>query len=153
MSADQSIKEFLLKAERFCAYRERCSLEIKEKLRSLGASHAQIEEIIEVLKKEDFLDDKRFARLFTSGKFRIKKWGKKKIQAELRWKKISDSDIRDALQSINMTEYRKTIGHLIDKKKRQLGSGISAENNQKIIRFLASKGFETSEIIQALRKA
>lgn len=141
-----SFKILLLKAERFCAYQERCSYELMQKMKELGADEKTTEKIISSLKEDEYLNDERFAKLFTSGKFRIKRWGKNKIRAELRMKKISDDLISNALDAIDEEEYRKTIQHLINKKSREVKSQNSKDKTRKIVNNLLSKGFE-SELI------
>ena len=143
--------ELLIKAERFCAYQERCSYEVKQKLKELGAEEEETEKIIASLGEDDYQNDERFARLFASGKFRIKRWGKNKIQAELRMKKIPDSLIKKALDSIHDSDYHKTILHLIEKKKREVQRDKPEIRKQKIFRFLLSKGFESNLILPNLK--
>ncbi|MFH1003927.1 MAG: regulatory protein RecX [Bacteroidota bacterium] len=137
-------KNLLIKTERFCAYQERCSYEIKQKMSKLGADKITTEKIISSLKENDFLNDERFAKLFVSGKFRIKKWGKNKIRNELRKKKISDELINKGLNEINEREYIITLKELAKKKAREIQS--SKFKVQKIVMYLISKGFE-SELI------
>ena len=151
MEQNKSFHEFLLKAERFCAYQERCSYEVKQKLKELGADEKSTEKLISSLREDDYLNDERFALLFASGKFRIKRWGKNKIRAEIRMKKIADSLIANALNSINEAEYKKTILHLIQKKEKELRSDKSEAKKQKIFRFILSKGFEPGNVMQVLK--
>ena len=148
---ENNYHELLLKAERFCAYQERCSHELKQKLKELGADEKTLEEIITSIQEDDFQNDERFALLFTSGKFRIKRWGKIKIRSELRMKKIPDSLIKTALDSINETDYKKTIQHLIQKKEREVQRDKPENRKQKIFRFLLSKGFESTLILSNLK--
>lgn len=156
---ENNFQHLLIKAERFCAYRERCSYEIKQKMEELGADEKETEKIISSLEEDDFLNDERFAKLFTSGKFRIKRWGKNKIRAELRMKKIHDSFISNALDAIDEDEYRKTIQHLINKKSREVksqkyvvsGAEPSKDKIRKIGMFLLSRGFESELIWKALK--
>lgn len=143
--------ELLLKAERFCAYQERCSYEVKQKLKELGADETETEKIIASLQEDDFQNDERFARLFTSGKFRIKRWGKNKIRAELRMRHIPDSFIKKGLDAINQEDYLKTLQDLAKKKEREVKSKNQKDKNQKIGMFLMSKGFESELIWKALR--
>lgn len=149
LSADE--KTLLLKAERFCAYQERCSYEIKQKMRELGADEKTTEKIISSLEEDEYLNDARFAKLFTSGKFRIKRWGKNKIRAELRMKKMPDDFISSALDAIDGEEYLKTIQHLIRKKEKEVRSQKPEVRKQKIIMNLLSKGFESELIWKVLK--
>ena len=141
----------LLKAERFCAYQERCSSELKQKLRELGADEETSVKIISSLQEDDYLNDERFAQLFTSGKFRIKRWGKNKIRAELRRKNIPDKLILAAFDLIDKGEYIKTIEHLAKKKEREVKSKSPSDKKQKIGMFLLSKGFESDLIWKVLK--
>lgn len=143
--------ELLIKAERYCAYQERCSYEVRQKLKELGADENEIEKIISTLQEDDFQNDERFARLFTSGKFRIKRWGKNKIRAELRMRHIPDALIKKGLDSINNEDYLKTLKDLAKKKEREVKSKNPKDKNQKIGMFLMSKGFESELIWKALR--
>ena len=73
-------QEALAKAMRYCAYQERAPREVAEKLKELGQSPSEVTELLQQLKDDDFVNEQRFAKLFSSGKFRIKQWGKRKIQ-------------------------------------------------------------------------
>ena len=139
-------KTLLLKAERFCAYQERCSSELKQKLRELGADEETSAKIISSLQEDDYLNDERFAQLFTSGKFRIKRWGKNKIRSELKRKNISDKFISAAFDLIDKAEYLKVIEHLAKKKEGEVKSKSASDKKKKIAMFLLSRGFE-SELI------
>ncbi len=149
---ENDFHQLLLKAERFCAYQERCSFEVKQKLKELGADETGIEKIIASLQEDDYMNDERFAILFTSGKFRIKRWGKNKIRAELRMKQIPDALIKKGLDAIDKAEYQKTIEHLIKKKEKEVKSKNEKDKNQKIGMFLLSKGFESELIWKALKQ-
>ncbi len=144
--------ELLVKAERYCAYQERCSNEVKQKLKELDADEETSAKIVSSLSEDDFMSDERFARLFASGKFRIKRWGKNKIRAELRMKKIPDNFIKNALNGIDEGEYLKTIQHLIKKKEKEVKSQNSKDKARKVVNFLLSKGFESELIWKVLRK-
>lgn len=139
-------------AEKFCAYQERSKYEVEKKLKNFNLPPAQLKEILISLEENEYLNEERFAKLYTSGKFRIKKWGKIKIASELRIKKIPQSVIQNALNQINLNEYKQTIKDLIKKKERQLKKDTGTIKNQKILRFVLSKGFESSMIIPLLEE-
>ena len=150
-SSNKDFHELLLKAERFCAYQERCSSELKQKLREVGADEETSVKIISSLQEDDYLNDERFAKLFTSGKFRIKRWGKNKIRAELKRKNIPDKFIYAAFDLIDKAEYLKVIEHLAKKKEREVKSKSPSDKKQKIGMFLLSKGFESDLIWKVLK--
>lgn len=138
------------KAADFCAIQDRSASEIKLKLKSWTVDRSFTEKIINRLLEEGFIDEKRFAINFTSGKFRIKSWGKIKIAAALRQKSIPANLIREAISTIDNIEYFTCLETLLQKKIKQLG-GTNSDNRQKAARFTASKGFEPELIITCLK--
>jgi regulatory protein len=108
------IQELIQKAERFCAYQERCHKEVAQKLYELGASAQESDEIIAHLIQNNFLNEERFARSFARGKHRIKKYGKVRIINEL--KSLNTTSIR--LCSKFLTTNMKP---LLQNFQRQLG--------------------------------
>jgi len=136
--------DFLKKACSFCIYQERTQAEAREKLRAWGADPAQSEEIIAWLITENFINESRYARQFAGGKFRVKKWGRKKIIHALKSKGITSACIREALDEIDEEAYRQTLKELALRKTESL----KGENNPLVIRkkvgdYLLMKGYET----------
>ena len=74
-----SLEEAQKKIEYYCAYQERCHLEVTTRLKSFGLLPVSIDHLIVKLMESNFLNEERYARAFVSGKFRIKKWGRIKI--------------------------------------------------------------------------
>lgn len=141
------------KIKHYCAYQERSHYEVREKLYGFGLSKVDVEELISGLIEQDFLNEERFAMLFAGGKFRQKRWGRKRIQYELKLRRVSDYNIRRGLSVIDPEDYRKTIDGLIAKKKKVL---IAEEVKEPalsagIISYLINRGFEIDEIRQQLK--
>jgi len=139
------------KAADYCAAQEHCVSEMIQKLKQWGFDNSSIYKISKKLIEEDFINEKRFALAYARGKFRNNKWGKVKIVAELMSRHIPESLIYESLEQIEDEEYDDTIQQLAEKKSKQLGDDNN-ENQQKIIRYLASKGFEISRIVSVLKK-
>lgn len=140
------------KARHYCAYQERCHQEVKEKLYGFGLRKSDVEPLISRLIEEDLLNEERFAKQFAGGHFRLKKWGKQKIQHALRLKRVSEYNIRKALQEIDDKDYQKLVATLAKTKWNAL------KDNQYIIRetktrnYLLQKGFEP-QVVSAELKA
>jgi regulatory protein len=138
------------KIENWCAYRDRSVDETKQKLFSYGLSPQQVEKIIVHLTELNFLDDKRFAESFVTGKFRIKNWGKQKIFMHLMQKKIQKDFVQDALNSIDYDEYVSTAQVLVEKKWALLEREKDDwTRKQKVIKYVAGRGFEFNVIQEA----
>ncbi|HLU86916.1 MAG TPA: regulatory protein RecX [Taishania sp.] len=141
------------KIEAFCAYQDRCHFEVSKKLTSWGIVGEQQNQLIADLIVNRFLDEERFAFSFVSGKFRIKRWGRIKIRQELKLKRIPEAIIKKALLSIDGDEYSETLLHLATRKSTELSKESDPwKKKVKIVRFLASKGFEQDLIYDALEQ-
>ena len=140
----------LQKIEHYCAYQERCSHDAEQKLREWKVPASKIPVILEHLQENGFLDDTRFATIFASSKFRLNKWGRVKIRVELKSRNIPENIIRRALGEIAEEDYRKTILELILKKKPEIKTGKNFIIREKIIKFVAGKGFEFDLITKVL---
>jgi len=141
----------LAKAYKYCAYQERSQFEVRDKLFSFGLENDEIENIIFTLIEENFLNEERFALAYSSGKFRISKWGKIKIKQGLKEKNVSDYCIKKALSSIDNTEYAALIIKLIKQKSKLLTDTNKLSKSKKVINFLLSKGFEYEAVLQEVK--
>ncbi len=138
--------------QHYCAYQERCHSEVRNKLLELGFRGIALEEAIASLIAENFLNEERFARSYTRGKFRIKQWGRKKIIHELKLKKVSEYCIKKGLLEIDEQEYQSTLQSLFEKKAAELKSEKNVWiRKQKVQRYLIQKGYE-QELVSELLK-
>jgi len=83
-----TVQEAQKKLERYCAYQERCHQEVVQKLKSLNIIPVAIDQIISELITNNYLNETRFAQAYVRGKFRHKKWGKIRIQSQLKLRQI-----------------------------------------------------------------
>ena len=146
-----SVREAWEKISRWCAYRERCQQEVRNKLYEMKlCSIPEIEQLIARLITENFLNEMRYATAFAGGKFRINKWGKIKIKIELQKHNISSYCIKKALESIDSSEYKKTISRIIEKKLKEIKHPVKAYRIQKTIQYCISRGFEAAIVKELL---
>jgi regulatory protein len=142
--------EVLEKARSYCSYSERCEFDVMSKLREWKVDGKLMPKVIEALKDENYIDEMRYACAFARGKFRIKKWGRNKIRAELRAKKIPDAAIEAGLLEIDDNEYQKVLRKIIDQKKTEFVDPDNYINRNKIYIFVLSKGYEKQLILKYL---
>jgi len=132
---------FLLeKARKYCAYQERSIFEVKTKLYSWNISEKIVSEIILQLKREDFINEERFALAFATGKMRNNKWGRNKIAYALMQKQVPDLTIQIALNSLDEKEYLQTLKAVLDSKK--IDDDNEFLKNAKLVKFAQQKGFQ-----------
>ena len=143
MTEDTLYKASLSKAMALCSRREYCPEDIRLKLQSWGLGENDTGRVIEILIKENFLNENRFAEAFVKDKFNYNKWGKVKIAAHLKMKKIPSGTIRSALDCIDDEIYKKTLNDLIVSHRRSVKSKNQYDLKGKLLRFGLSKGFES----------
>jgi regulatory protein len=143
--------EFLHILARYCAYQERCVQELHQKMKSLGIEEGHFSSYIIWLEENNYLNEERFAEIYTRSKFNQKKWGRNKIQFELKQRKISPVFIQKALEQIDDDTYLLTLKDVIDQKAKKLTSKDPWINQQKCYQFALSKGFESDLIGEVLK--
>jgi regulatory protein len=149
-----SKEKALEKIKHYCSYQERCHSEVKTKLYSYNLRKNEVEEIISQLIEDNYLNEERFAIRFAGGKFRIKHWGRKKIQYELRQKGVNNFIISIALREIDEESYLTTLQKLARAKWNSLKSENSISRQSKTNAYLLQKGYEQSlisEVISSLK--
>ena len=110
-----TVQQAFIKASKYCAYQERTQQEVREKLHAYGIFGDDAEEVICMLIEDNYINEERFAIAYAGGKFRIKKWGKVKIEKNLRQKGLSNYCINQGLAVIDHEEYTQTLEQLIEK--------------------------------------
>ena len=140
------------KAASYCAYQERSLRQVSEKLNKLNASSIQREKVIIWLRKENFLNEIRFAEAYVSGKFKLKKWGKIKIIHGLKLHRVDEDIINQALETIDPIDYHETLQQLYTRKKSEIGKTDSTASKKKISSYLNGKGFEWEQILAIINQ-
>jgi len=139
-------EQVLQKARYYCTYQERSHFEVTDKLYSLGLYKTDVEKIVSQLIEEGYLNEERFAIHFAAGRFRLKKWGKVKIQHELKQKRVSSYNIKKALKEIDEEEYEITLKKLAAEKWGSLEREQYRNRISKTTNYLLQKGYETQLI-------
>ena len=143
-----------VKIRHYCAFQERTHIEVKTKLSGMGIGWSQANEIVSKLIEEGFLNEERFAKAFVGGKFRIKGWGKKKIEAELKKKGISSYSIQKAIrEEIDVADYENILLKIMKKKWTSIkGQGVTGYVKQaKTRQYLLSRGYENAVISKMMK--
>jgi regulatory protein len=139
-----TLEEATRKLEGYCAYQDRCHQEVIKKLHGMGMIPLAIDNILAHLIKENYLNEERFAKSFARGKFNIKKWGKKRIVAELKVRDISKYNIQSALNEIDDNQYLKTFEALAKKRLEQIKDKDIQKKKKKLADYLLYRGWEAN---------
>ncbi len=139
-----SVKVALNRAMALCAGREYCREDIHVKLISWGLDESKAARILDILVKENFINEARYASAFARDKFRYFKWGKLKIAAHLGSKKINQESINSALKLLDEDEYRKEVRNILIARRRTIRAKSKFDLKGKLMRFGLSRGYESN---------
>jgi regulatory protein len=145
-----SKEQALQKLRHYCAYQERCHQEVKDKLFGFGLRREEADELISKLIEDNYLDEERFAVQFAGGKFRMKQWGRRRIEAELKARQVSSYCIRKGLAQIPEEDYAKTLAKLAGEKYKSLAGEDAFVARAKTMSYLLYKGYEPELTAKAI---
>lgn len=143
--------EIIRKLESFCAYRERCTSEVKQKLYQLSVDENETDFYINYLTENNFLNEERFVSAFARGKFNIKSWGKRKIIQELQGKRIDVKKIQQSIEQIDEGAYFLRLQDILEKKNKVMKETDPFKKKQKLMMFALQKGYEMELVREALK--
>jgi regulatory protein len=146
------------RAFRLLGRRQHSSSELRRKLWNKDYEQKLIDEVIEDLQKNGYLDDKEFIRAFVAEKSKAKNWSSKKIKGELFKRGVASKLIDETLNHQPVESDNESAMKLAKKKyevllKRNLES---KDLRNKLSAYLFSKGFDyelIKEVISKLVKA
>lgn len=147
-----SVEDIVQKLEYYCSYQERCHIEVSEKLRGFILNQAEKDRIIVHLIESNFLNEERFALVFSISKFHQKKWGKIRIKNELKARKISDYLVTKALKEIPSEEYEMTFETLAEKHWEVIIEKNDLKKRKKFCDYLLRKGWESERIYEKVKE-
>ena len=81
-------------------------------------------------------------------KLRFNHWGRIKIIAALRDKRLPAEHINAAIELIDEEEYMSVLRDVIAAKQKELKGNDDYAARQKIVRFAVSRGFEPAKILK-----
>lgn len=147
-NSSYTVKEAKKKLEGYCSYQERCHKEIEQKLTEMNMIELAKDDIIMHLMSYNFLNEERFAKSFARGKFRIKNWGKQRIIRELKFRNISEFNIKTALNEFTTEEYLNSFNSLANKKVQYIKEVNIFKKRKKLADYLLYRGWE-SDLVYA----
>jgi regulatory protein len=147
-----TLNEAKKKLEHYCAYQERCHKEVQQKLKDMHMIPEAIDVVIGHLLEHNFLNEERFAKAYVSGKFKFKKWGKRRLTLQLKQKDISKYNINVAINNISNDEYIDTFNTLADKKLKSLVEPNILKKKKKLADYLLYRGWESHLVYEKVNE-
>ena len=138
-----TLEEAKKKLERYCVYQERCHLEVRQKLKDMDMIPEVIDVVVIHLIEHNFINEERFVKAFVSGKFKLKKWGKRRLAMELKKREISKFLIDKSLAEISTYEYLEVFNELAQKKANTIRETNLLKKKKKFVDYFLYRGWES----------
>ena len=136
----------------YCALQDRCQWDVRQRLSEWGLLESTKDILMIELINDEFIVEERYARSFCRGKFKIKKWGKRKIEFELKKKKISAVCIKKGMEEIDLKEYLKQLNNQAEKKNKLIKDKNHFNRKSKLAKYLIDKGYESNLVWEEIKE-
>ena len=149
LSKDEKL--ILEKMRSYCMYQERCIQEVKKKLTRLQVVPKSKSKIINHLIDDDYLNEVRFTKSFIQGKLRIKKWGRIKLNYELKIRGVKKLIIDEEINKISKEDYYDYFNEFSNNKIKTL-KGSKEQKKRSFINYFTYRGWENNLIYEKLNE-
>lgn len=138
-------------AFRLLKYRQRSVAEMRERLGEKGFLSAVIEEVIEDLLAEGYLDDTEFATLFAEDLLTRKNIGPLRLRAELNKKQVPDRIINTTIEQMYRKYDEQDLARQAASKKMATLRRVDKETAyRRLTGYLARRGFHWDVINEVI---
>lgn len=139
-------------AQAILSIRDHAEAELRTKLARKGFAAREIDGVVDWLKEKELINDARFAVAFVANTLRFKKVGPRWLAAKLQQKGVAAEAIAAALrEGYGTGEEQRLVKEAA--ATWRAGHPRIANDQQRLWRFLASRGFSPESIAAALHDA
>jgi regulatory protein len=141
------------RAVKLIAAKSRSVAELRERLlESRQANKADVESVISRLKEYGYLDDERFALSYASLKVKQRPIGKRRLERDLKFKKVEDTVAKEALELVFAeTSEAEVIDRAIEKRIRLKGRPTNRLEAKCLFDHLLRQGFPFDLVSEKVR--
>ena len=151
---DEKKLKVLNRLRGLCSRREYCVADVLKKATDgLEGDRAAAQEVVDILVKEKYVDDLRYASAFARDKSAIQGWGEVKIRYMLSAKGVPRDVIDKALEEIAQDKADSRLEKLLQNKLKSLKD--DPQCRLKLLRFALGRGYgydEVSKVVDSLMK-
>lgn len=151
---DEKKLKVLNRLRGLCSRREYCVADVLKKAADgLEGDRAAAQEVVDILVKEKYVDDLRYASAFARDKSAIQGWGEVKIRYMLSAKGVPRDVIDKALEEIDQDKADSRLEKLLQNKLKSLKD--DPQCRLKLLRFALGRGYgydEVSKVVDSLMK-
>ncbi len=140
----EQVKE---KALRLLEFRSHSEGELKQKLKRAGGNDEDIEYVTDFCREYGFLNDEKYAYSLAKDLSNIKKFGRNRIKSELIRRGISKE-----LAELAISEIQDNEDEVLKLAEKKLKGNFDRKNCDKAIRFLIYRGYDLTDIKNAIER-
>lgn len=146
---DEKKLKVLNRLRGLCSRREYCVADVLKKAADgLEGDRAAAQEVVDILVKEKYVDDLRYASAYARDKAAIQGWGELKIRYMLTAKGVSRGIIDMALEEIDQDKADSRLEKLLQNKLKSLKD--DPQVRLKLLRFALGRGYSYDEVSKAV---
>lgn len=158
---DELISDILKSEERISVYNYGISLlsraakseyELRLKMQDKGFDSHLIDNAINTLKEQKYLDDERYCEMFINDKINISKHGVRKIKEALYYKGIDKEIIEEKIRKVSQEDEEERAINLGKKKLFNIKEEDTRKKYIKLSNYLVGKGFEFDVVKRTVSK-
>lgn len=141
-TAQQALESLM----RLCARAERSSGDAMRLMAAWQVPLQEREEVLQRLKADRFIDDRRYAEAFVREKLNLSAWGGYKIRAALRRKGITEAAVEEAMKLFEGSDTAGRLAERLERKARTTRYDTPYQLRTKLMRYGLSLGYNMEEV-------
>jgi regulatory protein len=153
LSVAELLRKTFERAVKLLAAKPRSVAELRERLlRSRGANEEVVETVISRLREYGYLNDEHFAFCYASYKVKQKPVGRRRLERDLKFKKVENSVANEALEMVYAeTPEEQLIDEAIAKRLRIRGKPKNRGEAKNLFDHLLRRGFAFELVSEKVR--
>jgi len=150
LSAEARLQRALELGYRHLAKRDRTQSEVRAHLAGKELDEASVEEAVETLVRQGYVDDARYAQVFAEDRRRLDHWGPERIERRLLALGVDAGLVAAALSDRDACD---ELGAALALLRRRLGAAIPASERERerALGMLVRKGYDLDLAYDAVR--
>lgn len=144
-----SVEKAYERALNYLSYRIRSEAEMRQYLQKRALAPEQVTAVLERLREENLLNDTRFAESWVENRTTFRPRGQRLLKAELQQKGVTKETVEAAIAEVDDSA---VALELAQKRIQRWHALPLLEQRQKLMAFLARRGFHYNTISEVVRK-
>ena len=153
LTPEQKRRRTFERAVKLIAAKSRSVADLRERLlESKNATETDVEAVIARLREYGYLDDEKFAFSYASLKVKQRPIGRRRLERDLKFKKVEDSVADEALELVYAeTSEEELIDRAIEKRIRLRGKPKTRLESKSLFDYLLRQGFPFELVSEKVR--